>query len=542
MRSCARVGWLGGWALAWVVFWPAATARAEPPPESPKWCTPCHQDARFSEKVFGKSVHGDNNCRECHTGYQFNPHEDVEEPEIDESVKDGRGGNPAAITACLGCHEDQANEFRESKHGKAFFEDKREGAPFCLDCHGDLHEMKSLSAMPPNARRLLMNERCAACHADAKKMGDKGPKPVVVETYEHSFHGRKLHLGSPKAPGCADCHGSHALTDMKQDRAKKCGECHSGSTVEFSDAFAHSPEEREVEPIAYWGKKFFVWLTFLTIFALMAHVLLDLASQIWRKRNHKPLPPQAEKAVPAEVQRFDVHQRLQHGLMALSFTMLVLTGLPLRAHTVDASLGVARMFGGIDLTGLVHRVSAVGLIIASVYHLGYLVYLVVKGRLGPVMAPTPKDVKDVIDNLLYFLRLRDEKPRFARFSYFEKFDYWAVFWGVVIMVSSGFVLWFPVWTAKFVPGWVFTIMRVAHADEAILAALAIFLWHFYNVHLRPAVFPMSWVFITGRMTREVFEEEHGAEFDAMLKAHEAANAPPPPTPPADPAAPGGKTP
>ena len=139
------------------------------------------------------------------------------------------------------------------------------------------------------------------------------------------------------------------------------------------------------------------------------------------------------------------------------------------------------------------------------------------------MLPGPKDFRDVVDNLLFFLGLRKNRPRYPKFSYFEKFDYWAVFWGVLIMAGSGFIRWFPVATLDYLPSWVYRIAYFAHTDEALLAGLAIFVWHFYNVHLRPAIFPMSWVFITGRLTLEELEEEHGAQYDELMSKRAVAS-------------------
>lgn len=233
--------------------------------------------------------------------------------------------------------------------------------------------------------------------------------------------------------------------------------------------------------------------------------------------------------LPEEVQRFDIHQRLQHALMALSFTVLVLTGWPLSAHGYPASRFLTGLFGGMEGCSLAHRIAAVVLIVASVYHLIYLSVLAKRRTLPLSMVPTPGDVRDLAQNVLFFLGLRKNRPNFPRFTYFEKFDYWAVFWGVVIMVGSGLIRWFPVASMKVLPPWAYEIAYFAHADEALLAGLAIFVWHFYNVHLRPQVFPMSWVFITGRITREELEEDHGQEYAELAqKAEESEGKEPSP--------------
>lgn len=220
------------------------------------------------------------------------------------------------------------------------------------------------------------------------------------------------------------------------------------------------------------------------------------------------------------VMRFDVHQRLQHGLMALSFILLVVTGWPLSTHGVGASLALVDVMGGMERVSYAHRIAAVGLIIASIYHLFYLGVALVQRRLPFSMIPTPTDGQQLVQNFAYFFGARKEKPKFARFSYFEKFDYWAVFWGVVIMAGSGLVRWFPNLAMQVAPEWMYDIAFYAHADEAVLASLAIFIWHFYNVHLRPGIFPMSWVFLNGRLTIEELRHEHRAEYDAMFRGED----------------------
>ncbi|GMV42160.1 MAG: hypothetical protein AMXMBFR64_38760 [Myxococcales bacterium] len=217
------------------------------------------------------------------------------------------------------------------------------------------------------------------------------------------------------------------------------------------------------------------------------------------------------------VMRFDPHQRLQHGLMALSFILLVVTGWPLSTHGVGASMTLVDLMGGMEKVSYVHRVAAVGLILAAVYHLFYLGVLLTQRRLPLSMVPTPEDGRQLVQNFSFFFGIRKEKPKFARYSYFEKFDYWAVFWGVVIMVGSGLVRWFPNISMQLAPEWLYDVAFYAHADEAVLASLAIFIWHFYNVHLRPGIFPMSWVFLNGRLTLEELRHEHRAEYDALVR-------------------------
>lgn len=216
-----------------------------------------------------------------------------------------------------------------------------------------------------------------------------------------------------------------------------------------------------------------------------------------------------------KVVRFNIHYRIQHVLMFSSFIILVLTGIPLKYAGVGFSRVFMDLWGGPGMASTVHRVAAVVMIVSCVYHLGYLGRRLWKGILSPGMIPNLKDLQDLYHNIRYFLGLAPRPPLFGRFTYWEKFDYWAVFWGIFIMVGSGLVLWFPVETVRFLPVWVLGIAKVAHSDEALLAALAIFIWHFYNVHLRPGIFPMNWVWITGTVSRKELKERYPLEYERL---------------------------
>ncbi len=512
--------------------------------DDPKWCRNCHNEPTFSAAQSKRSAHKDSTCRDCHQGYQFNPHEPVEEAtseDIDALKKRGFK-NPVPLAACMDCHDAPSDTAGAFPHGKNK-EGTKAGLPYCLDCHGDPHEIQLMKTMTPAARRTAMNKHCVSCHGDPKRMAPFRLSTGIVAAYEHTMHAIKLDLGSAEAPGCADCHPAHPPGDAKKAAALAAGpciKCHEGAQPSFRVLANHKPMTVKDRPISFYTVKFFAWLTFLTILGLSLHVLLDILNVVRRarksshkrKHGHQPKLEDMDPTVLAHVSdgriepkgtilRFDVNQRIAHGLMALSFTLLAFTGWPLSSHGVGASHFLVSLFGGLQTTGLIHRIAAVGLVVACLYHLTYLAVALARGRLHFTMLPKLQDLRDVAANLGWLLGLRDKKPAYARFSYFEKFDYWAVFWGCVIMVGSGAVRWFPTQVMRFAPPWLYEICYLAHTDEALLAGLAIFVWHFYNVHLRPAVFPMSWVFLTGRMSYEEHEEEHGAEHAAWLAAARA---------------------
>jgi predicted CXXCH cytochrome family protein len=509
--------------------------------DNPKWCRTCHAEARFSAPLYERSAHVAQSCRDCHTGYQFDPHEAVEEPKgaTFDALKKRGFVQADAQAACTDCHDSPSPVPGSFPHGKQK-DGTRAGLPYCLDCHGDAHAIALAKQQDPAARRQAMNARCEKCHEDAKAMRTAHVRPEVVAAYRRTMHAVKLDLGSPDAPGCADCHPAHPAKDAAQAQqraAGPCVQCHDGARPGFAKLAGHLPITRQDRPVSFYTQQFFGWLTFLTILGLALHVLLDITSVFRRRKDppahgHKPAstaalgPASGGRVAPdGTVLRFDIHQRIAHGMMALSFTLLVLTGWPLSSHGIGASRVLVAAFGGLSSLGLVHRAAAIGLIAVALYHLGYMAVHLARRRLRATMLPGPQDLRDLGHNIAWFLGFRKERPAFGRFSYFEKFDYWAVFWGVVIMVGSGAVRWFPTQVMRWAPPWLYEVSNLAHTDEALLAALAIFVWHFYNVHLRPAVFPMSHVFLTGRMTAAEHAEDHAAEHAAWLAAAQTAEKP-----------------
>ncbi len=211
-------------------------------------------------------------------------------------------------------------------------------------------------------------------------------------------------------------------------------------------------------------------------------------------------------------QRWNIHHRLQHILLFVSFIILALTGLPLKYAAKAWAVKLCAVFGGFHTMLTIHKVAAVMMIIAAVYHLGYLAYcLLVAKQSSKAMVPTLKDVTDLLDHMAYCLGMTKKGAQFDRYSYKEKFDYWAVFWGIAIMVGSGLILWFPQVSAQFLSRTFIDSAQVAHSDEAILAIMAVFVWHFYNAHFSPMVFPMNKVWLDGKFSHKEMEEFHPLE-------------------------------
>jgi formate dehydrogenase subunit gamma len=219
-------------------------------------------------------------------------------------------------------------------------------------------------------------------------------------------------------------------------------------------------------------------------------------------------------------ERFNRNFRFQHIVMFTSVIILIVTGMPIKFPEFVLSRYLVGFWGGIHNSTLVHRIGAVMLIYFMVHHLLYTV-LSRRGRRDLVLLiPTPKDARDAVQNVRHFLGKTEEKPRFGRFSYIEKFDYWAVYWGCVIMIGSGAFLWGESIVLKYFPKYILDVAHEMHSDEALLATLAIVIWHFYNVHFNPDRFPGTLMWWHGRISEHEMKEEHPLEYEEIMAKRE----------------------
>jgi cytochrome b subunit of formate dehydrogenase len=213
--------------------------------------------------------------------------------------------------------------------------------------------------------------------------------------------------------------------------------------------------------------------------------------------------------------RFGVNFRIQHVLMFISVIVLIITGIPLKFPEFAISkFIIIDIFGGLDNSSLIHRIGAVGLIIVGLWHVFYSALSKMGRKDFWLMIPRPRDILDFFHTILYFIGRRGSGPKQGRFSFIEKFDYWAVYWGMVIMIGSGIILWYK----EYFPKYIYDIAREAHSDEGLLATLAIVIWHFYNVHFNPEVFPGSTVWLHGQLTESEMKHHHPLEYAEIVEA------------------------
>lgn len=229
-------------------------------------------------------------------------------------------------------------------------------------------------------------------------------------------------------------------------------------------------------------------------------------------------------------------QRYQHFILMTTFILLILTGFPLKFYYYDWSKSIMKFFGGPEVTTIIHRIAGVTMVGLFFFHWYYLFrnlfrYYVIpsykrgqfsfKGMMRFIyfspMFPRKKDIIDFIDFVKYALFISDDKPKHERFHWREKFDYWAVFWGIPVLGFTGWVLWFETISTQYLPGWVVNISLIAHSDEALLAASVILIWHMYNAHVNYDKFPMSPLFLTGYLPEEIMKHEYYIEWERINK-------------------------
>ncbi len=520
---------------------PAQTPANAPAKAPAMPCLTCHGDPgltttqdgrRVSLYVditrFSRSVHGKLACPDCHPG---DPHLQGIPPEL-RGTEQGRligriaRPNAAALLSCSTCHPDEFGIWRSSIHGQAVLSG-RPGAPICSDCHGN-HYIRRVTDPESTVQPEHVPATCGSCHANQRLMAQYDINTNTVSTYSASFHGRRLALGSTRVAECSSCHGYHNIyppTDPRSsvypaNRRKTCGKpgCHPGASVEFAEGFAHRIPSPRVEPLAYFVGMFYNVLVLGVSAGMLLWVLMDLFRRFRHKGAHWHAPHVHDLTVPPHmpIKRWDIHQRIQHMLLLVSFTMLVLTGVPMLFPISPVSRALVNFVGGPGTAGIIHRAMASLLILTAAYHMGYIVFRQIRGRLGGSILPRYKDLTDAYHLFRYYIGLAPDRPQAGRYTFDEKVEYWSMIWGTVIMILTGLVLWFPQPPARSLGVWSVGLARIIHGYEALLAAIAIIVWHFYHAHLNPDVFPMNQTWLTGNITAEELARHHPLEYKEML--------------------------
>jgi cytochrome b subunit of formate dehydrogenase len=467
----------------------------------------------YQSSVHGRAVANGSQkaavCTDCHGVHEILPASDPKSPI----------SKVAVASTCGKCHTDVANTFTASIHGQALARGNML-APTCTDCHG-IHSIKRhTDPNSPVAEQNVSRDICARCHEGVRLSQEFGVPSNRVASYFDSYHGLAAEGGSVVAANCSSCHGVHDILPSSDPRSTinranldaTCGQCHKGVTQKFTRTPVHlqsGSRSGDIDSVAVrWVRWIYIPLILLVIGAMFLHnAVIWRSKAVARRRMMNPF-----------MVRMTVNQRWQHLVLLSSFIVLVITGFALKfpdtwfAHT----LGM-----GENLRGIIHRIAGVILIGAGIYHVFYLAVAREGRRLLLDIAPRPKDAFDAWATMRYYLGLGGQKPKFGRFSYSEKAEYWALVWGTALMGLTGIMLWAKVWVGDLFARWWVDVATAVHFYEAILATLAILVWHFYQVFFDPDVYPMNWAWWDGKMPVDHYRHEH--ELDHELDAESASD-------------------
>jgi len=464
--------------------------------------------ASYQQSVHGHAVANGSDkaavCTDCHGTHEILDAKDSKSPIFKFNVP----------LTCGKCHDQISKEFQQSIHGQAIAKANWQ-APVCTDCHG-IHSIKAhTDPNSPVSAQNVAQLTCARCHEGVRLSQEFGVAGRRETTYLASYHGLASRLGSQVVANCASCHGTHSIFPSSDPRstihasnlARTCGQCHPGVTEKFTSAKVHvdAPLSADVGSKAVrWIRRLYLGMIFAVIGGMLLHNFIIWRSKlIARRRLDRHF-----------VTRMPLRFRLQHATLLTSFIVLVLTGFALK---FPDSWFASMLSLGEHMRQLVHRVAAVVLIGVSVYHLFDAILTREGRRLVRDLFPTLDDVLGAWQNLSYYLGFSKSKPEFPRFNYAEKAEYWALVWGMFVMAGTGVMLWAKVFFGNHLPRWWLDIATAIHLYEAILATLAIIVWHFYQVFLDPDVYPMNWAWWDGKMTLHHYRDEHGLDDNPVIE-------------------------
>jgi formate dehydrogenase subunit gamma len=227
--------------------------------------------------------------------------------------------------------------------------------------------------------------------------------------------------------------------------------------------------------------------------------------------------------------RFTKKQRIEHVAVMITFILLALTGFPQKFFGASWARGLLRLLGGVDRARWIHRFAGFVFTFLTFLHLGSAAFLALQNRMKMTLLPNRKDFRDAVIQIRYYLGLSDAPARFDHFDYRQKFEYWGLVLGGLVMIATGLVLFFPTWVARVLPGELIPVAKVAHSNEGLMAFLVVITWHIYNAHFAPGIFPFDQAIFTGKISKKRLHHEHALEYD-RLYGEPADPKPPEPEP------------
>lgn len=490
----------------------------------PRTCQSCHTDVDLVKKhdilrrepiaLYESSVHGRARlkglyvaatCNDCHsaTGPDGirSAHRVLSPDDPESTIHHFNIPNTCGV-----CHKSITQDYWEGIHGQRVVQGAVD-PPVCTHCHGEHGIISPTDPRSPVSPAHVAEATCTPCHESVilnEKYGIQGGR---LRSYIDSYHGLKSRAGDVHVANCASCHGAHRIlphtdptSSIHSDNLREtCGKCHPGISAQLAQTPIHETATGIKTGWPHFFTVFYLWIIAITIGLMLIHNILDWLRHVVLIKN-KPF-----------VLRMTPNETMQHWVLMTSFTVLVVSGFALR---FSEAWWVEVLFGwgggkGFMIRGAIHRVAAVVFMFWSVWHLLYL--FTARGRKWFLdMIAGKRDLMNIWENIRFLFGFSETQPRYGRFTYMEKCEYWALIWGAVIMTGTGLLLWFDNYFVEtwHLPKGVLDVMLVIHYYEAWLATLAIFVWHIYGTVFRPSVYPMNTAWLTGRMTKELYQHEH----------------------------------
>ncbi len=512
----------------------------------PNTCGTCHDNAQLTKEYriaqtnaashYFDSIHGKAlvrmglivapACTDCHGVH-----------DIKRSVdKDSHTNHANIAKSCGVCHVGIEKTYNASVHGQLLVKGDKRG-PVCTDCHS-AHDIEK----PATAHfKSASDQSCGKCHQDR------------LSHYRETYHGKAMALGQPNVASdvaaCYDCHGHHDVFPVSDPRSRlskarivsTCQQCHPGVNAKFAE---YQPHANPLDKVNYPGlNRVFLFMTALLIgvFAFFGlHTLFWLFRSVYLYLTDSKTFREAivqQHADDVQYTRFTAFERFLHLMVVTSFLLLVITGMPLKFYYTAWAKVIFNLIGGAAVARSLHHFGAVITFTYFALHVGELIISLWRGRralrnpetgrlelrrffgavFGPdSMVPSIQDWRDFVAHQKWFFG-KGPRPQFDRWTYWERFDYFAVFWGVFAIGVSGLVMWFPKFFTLFMPGWMINIALVIHSDEALLAAGFIFTFHFFNTHFRIEKFPMDTVIFSGRVSKTEMLHERKRWYDRLVR-------------------------
>jgi cytochrome b subunit of formate dehydrogenase len=511
----------------------------------PATCAKCHSNPGLTKEYqmkypeaadqYKDSIHGRAllkmglivapSCNDCHGVHSIKRGVDRDSPINKQNV----------AKTCGKCHVGIEQTYNKSVHGQLLAKGDTRG-PVCTDCH-TAHQVET----PRNGHfKMASDATCGKCHQDR------------LEHYRDTYHGKAMALGKPNVASdvaaCYDCHGHHDVLPPSNPESRlssanilgTCQQCHPKATAGFTKYKPHAnPLDGKNYPVLH---AVFLGMTGLLVgvFAFFGlHTIVWLVRAVYLYLNDTKTFREAKVKTQTDDEwftRFVPFERFLHFLVVTSFLLLVITGMPLKFYYTSWARGLFTVIGGAETARTLHRFGAIVTFLYFGLHVASLIGKAWTGRIslrdpadgkfhikrvinvlfGPdSMLPTLQDWRDFVQHNKWFFG-KGKKPEFDRWTYWEKFDYFAVFWGVFIIGASGLLMWFPEQFTKLFPGWVLNVALLIHSDEALLAAGFIFSIHFFNTHFRIEKFPMDTVIFSGRVSKGEMLHERRRWYERLV--------------------------